>query len=89
MTDTADLDPTGLIREAYRIEGISAADCRGIYFDWAVGLKDGLDTVAASRDLLVVYADRPADHPMTVVLRAAVDGQATPKRRGGAMGRRS
>lgn len=88
MTDAADLDPTGLIREAYRIEGITAADCRGIYFDWAIGLKEGLDPVSASRDLLIIYAQEPADHPMTIVLRAAVEGHAEPKRRGGAMGRR-
>jgi len=88
MTDAKQLDPTGLIREAYRIDGITDADCRGIYFDWAVGLADGLDPVDASRELLAKYAEQPSDHPMTVVLRAAVEGQAQPRRRGGAMGRR-
>lgn len=89
MNDTRqELDPTGLIREAYRIEGITAPDCRGIFFDWAVGLPDGADLVGAARALLVQYADEPSDHPMTEVLRAATEGKAQARRRGGAMGRR-
>lgn len=83
-----DLDPTGVIREAYRIDGITAPDCRAIFFDWALGLKDGVDSIEAARALLLLHADQPADHPMTGVLRAAVDGKATARRRGGAMGRR-
>ena len=34
------LDPKGLIREAYRIEGITAAQCRSIFLDWALSLPD-------------------------------------------------
>ena len=42
MTDAASTyDPRNLIREAYRIEGITLADCRSIFLDWALGLKDG------------------------------------------------
>ncbi len=82
------LDPTGLIREAYRIEGISEPECRGIFFDWALGLKDGLDSTKASAALLRHYSGEPVDHPMTTVLRQAVEGRATARRRGGAMGRR-
>ena len=89
MTDAqTNLDPTGLIREAYRIEGITSADARGIFFDWALGLGQGQDMVQAARDMLIQYQDQPTDHPMTEVLRAAVDGKAQARRRGGAMGRR-
>ncbi|MFK7944810.1 MAG: hypothetical protein AB8B85_18140 [Paracoccaceae bacterium] len=88
LNEPNELDPTGLIREAYRIDEITAADCRGIFFDWAVGLRDGYDVVSAAKALLVHYADKPADHPMTGVLRAAVEGKAEARRRGGAMGRR-
>ena len=87
--DIVQLDPTGLVREAYRIEGISAADCRGIFFDWALGLKDGLDSVEAAKKLLLHYAGQPKDHPMSIVLKEAterVSGKS--RRRGGAMGRR-
>lgn len=90
MEDVAKtLDPTGLIREAYRIEGITAADCRGIFFDWAMGLGDAYDSVEAAGVLLAHYADQPADHPMTIVLRGALGNVPTRRgRRGGAMGRR-
>lgn len=88
MTDAEIHDPRNLIREAYRIEGITLADCRSIFLDWALGLKDGQDGPTSAAALLTVYADQPADHPMTVVLREAVAGRATARRRGGAMGRR-
>ena len=32
-----DLDPKGLIRESYRIEGISAPEFRSIFLYWALG----------------------------------------------------
>ena len=31
-----DADPKGLIRESYRIEGITLPECRTIFFDWAI-----------------------------------------------------
>lgn len=89
MSETSNhLDPTGLIREAYRIEGLTAADARGIFFDWALGLGQAEDMVEAARNMLIQYQDEPTDHPMTEVLRAAVEGKAQARRRGGAMGRR-
>ena len=30
------LDPAGLIREAFCIDGITAQDCRVIFLDWAI-----------------------------------------------------
>jgi len=79
-------DPRDLIGEAYRMEGIGPEDCRSIFFDWALGLKDA-DAAGAAGRLLAHYADQPADHPMTGLLREAVEGKAGAKRRGGRRGR--
>lgn len=91
MTDQIDIaatfDPRGLIREAYRIEGITIQDCRTIFLDWALGLADGQDATEASRALLTHYADQPAGHPMTAVLTASLEASAQPKRRGGVRAR--
>ncbi|MEO1491878.1 MAG: hypothetical protein AAFV19_06970 [Pseudomonadota bacterium] len=81
-------DPRGLILDAYRIEGITIQDCRTIFLDWALGLKDGQDAKEATRALLTHHADQPAGHPMTEVLTASLQSAAAPKRRGGAMARR-
>lgn len=81
------LDPKGLIRESYRIEGISAPECRSIFLDWALGVPLGADTLDQVRALLARYALEPADHPMTVTLKAALDTVQAPKRRGGRSGR--
>ena len=89
MSDAARYDPRNLIREAYRIDGIAAEDCRSIFFDWALGLKDGEDPVAAAQALLAAYAAEPHDHPMTILLREAAERRASTRRRsGGAKGRR-
>ena len=45
-------DPKGLVREAYRIEGIGPAECRSIFIDWALSLPAGTDTDAALAALL-------------------------------------
>jgi hypothetical protein len=85
---TVEHDPRGLIREAYRIEGIGAADCRSIFLDWALGLPAGIAAAEAAAALLAHHAP-PADHPMTALLREAAGGTPGPTgRRGGAMGRR-
>ena len=89
MNDAASTyDQRNLIREAYRIEGITLADCRSIFLDWALGLKDGQDAATGAAALLAHYSTQPEDHPMTVVLREAVTGRAKARRRGGAAGRR-
>lgn len=89
MTDAAaTYDPRNLIREAYRIEGITLADCRSIFLDWALGLEAGHEARSAADALLKHYADQPVDHPMTSVLNEAVTGRANARRRGGAAGRR-
>lgn len=81
-------DPTGLIREAYRIDGITAGECRSIFLDWALKLDPRLDSAGAIGLLLGRYAPGAGeDHPMTAVLRAALAGPARTGRRGGWRGR--
>lgn len=80
---TAELDPRGLIVEAYRIEGIVAADCRSIYFDWALGLDAVRDMRADNAALVAHYETVAPTHPMTAVLKEGLAKAALPKRRGG------
>lgn len=90
MTDANTLDSRGLIREAYRIEGIGLPECRAIFFDWAMGLPVGTDEAAAAAVLLAAHGADAPDHPMTAVLREALAGAAAPAgRRGGRRRRRS
>lgn len=84
---TGDEDPRGLIREAYRIEGIAGPECRAIYFDWALGVEAGRDARADTAALLSHYQAEAPDHPMTAVLREGLEAAAAPKRRGGRRGR--
>jgi hypothetical protein len=81
------LDPKELILESYRIEGISAPECRSVCLDWALSVPLGSDTRAQVLALLERYREQPADHPMTQTLRAALDSAGPPKRRGGRSGR--
>jgi len=74
-------DPRGLVAEAYRIEGIGPEDCRSIFFDWALGLPDGTDPAGAAARLLAHHRDAPPDHPMTRLLREAVEGRPRRGRR--------
>ncbi|SFR03969.1 hypothetical protein [Poseidonocella sedimentorum] len=82
-------DPKGLIREAYRIEGISASDCRTIFLDWALSHRESGDQAAAIARLHARKAAEAPDHPMTAVLSEARLSSPTPSRRGGWRGRRS
>lgn len=66
------LDPKGLIREAYRIDGITAGECRTIFLDWALGFADGDDVKAPVKALLVKHAQESDAHPMTQTLIAAL-----------------
>ncbi|WP_112322661.1 hypothetical protein [Oceanibium sediminis] len=74
-------DPTGLIYEAYRIEGITGPDCRTIFFDWAMGVPAGRDQRALVESLIAHYAPDHPDHPMTEVLREGLE-TPPPRRRG-------
>ena len=81
------LDPRALIREAYRIDGITLAECRTVFLDWALGVPVGVDTQEQVRALLAQYSGEPAEHPMTVTLHEALNKVAPPRRRGGRAGR--
>ena len=79
-------DPKGLVRESYNIEGITEAECKSIFIDWALSLKTA-DSAAALQALLDHYAPGRAGHPMSAVLEAALTTPPEPKRRGGRIGR--
>ncbi|WP_333683657.1 hypothetical protein [Pontibaca methylaminivorans] len=81
-------DPKGLIREAYRIPGITSAQCRTIFMDWALGLPEAQEPRASLRALLARHGDGAPDHPMTQVLRDGLGGGIAPRRRGGWRARR-
>lgn len=80
------IDPKGLIRESFRIEGISDAECRSIFVDWALSLEGG-DPKLAIAALLDRYGAEPGDHPMLAVLREGLDTAPKATRRGGRAGR--
>ncbi|WP_294609199.1 hypothetical protein [uncultured Roseovarius sp.] len=77
------LDPKGLIREAYRIEGIVSGECRSIFLDWALSLPEGQDTQEAIAEMIARYAPGHPGHPMTEVLESGTVTPTTPRRRGG------
>ncbi len=79
----SELDPKGLIHEAYRIDGITAAECRSIFMDWALTLPEEINVHQALHTLLARHEDGAPAHPMTDVLRDGLTGIATPRRRGG------
>jgi hypothetical protein len=81
--DLRELDPKGLIRESYRIDGIGDAECRSIFLDWAISLPAGTDAHALIPDLLALYGAGAPDHPMTAVLREGLSAPAPGGRRGG------
>lgn len=76
-------DPKGLVRESYRIEGITPGECRSIFVDWALSLPAGLDQPDALRSLIAEYAQAEPDHPMSRVLHEALTPASAPRRRGG------
>jgi hypothetical protein len=81
-------DPKGLVRESYLIEGITLAECKSIFIDWALSLAAGVSNAEALNRLLAEYGAQ-ANHPMTGVLNQALIQPATPHRRGGRIGRMS
>lgn len=80
-------DPKGLVRESYRIEGITPGECRSIFMDWALSLPQGRSVPDALRALIAEYASAEPGHPMSSVLAQGLAPAAEPRRRGGRMGR--
>lgn len=82
--DPQNADPKGLIRESYRIDGITEAECRSILVDWALSLPAEIPQRQAIAALLERHATDAADHPMTALLRSGLTTAEAPKaRRGG------
>lgn len=83
MMDLTVADPKGLIRESYRIEEITPAECRSIFMDWALSLPAGADPHEAMRVVLAQYG-ADAAHPMSVILTEGLTRRAAgASRRGG------
>ncbi len=76
-----DIDPRGLIQEAYRM-AIGPAECRSVFLDWALGLPSGVGHAEVAR-LLDRYGPTHPDHPMTAVLREGATPEAPTHRRRG------
>lgn len=83
MTEKDPHDPKGLIRESYRIEGITAPECRSIFLDWALSLPVDADTRPSVMALLAHYGVAAPDHPMTDTLKSGLGSDMVPRRRGG------
>ncbi len=81
--DVAEFDPKGLIRESYRIEGITEAECRTIFLDWAIQVPVGADPKSHIQACLSYYGADLPDHPMTTTLQAGLIPSPKAKRRGG------
>jgi len=77
------MDHKGLIREAYRIEGIGPPECRSIFLDWALSLPEGADQAKAIGAMLARYGEDMPDHPMTRVLQDGLVSVGPARRRGG------
>jgi hypothetical protein len=78
--ETFDLDPRGLIADAYAINGIELAECRTIFLDWVLGLDDSIDPLVAISALRDKYAHE-GGHPMTTILAEGTTSSARPKRK--------
>lgn len=76
-------DPKGLVREAYAIPGITPAECRSVFLDWALSLPPGSDPAAPLAVLIARHAAAEPGHPMTAVLSEGLGQAAAPRRRGG------
>ena len=53
--ELAEADPKGLVRESYRIEGITPGECRSIFMDWALSIPVGASVVDCVRTLIATY----------------------------------
>lgn len=83
----SDADPKGLIRESYAIDGITLAECRSIFLDWALSLPVATVVPMAAAALIDHYGAAAPGHPMSTVLQEGLLAPETPRRRGGRAGR--
>ncbi|CUH69558.1 hypothetical protein TL5118_03523 [Thalassovita autumnalis] len=83
------LDPKGLIRESFRMEGLEVGEARSIFLDWALSLPASESQQQAAATLLSRYGAGHENHPMWPVLNDATRPPEKAKRRGGWRARRS
>lgn len=76
-------DPKGLVRESYRIEGITLGECKSIFVDWALSLPVDAPVKDALRALIAHYAMDAPDHPMSGVMKDGLLAPENPRRKGG------
>ncbi|MEL7026204.1 MAG: hypothetical protein AAGO57_03100 [Pseudomonadota bacterium] len=85
-----EIDPKGLIADAFAIEGIGPSECRTIFLDWAISVPPDQGSDEMLPLLAAHYADKDPDHPMSKVLAEGLSRRSDPPgRRGGARGRRA
>lgn len=83
-----EIDPKALMFDAYNIDGITPAECRSIFLDWALSLPEGQDNTSAIQAILDKYGAAEPDHPMSEVLSQGLITMTKPTRRGGWRGRK-
>ncbi len=82
-----EVDPKGLIEDSFRISGISEAECRSIFLDWALSLPAGWDARIVLAPLIEKYEADNCEHPMIKIMREGLLHIQSPRRRGGWRGR--
>jgi len=87
LAPLSEIDPRGLIADAYAIDGISEPECRSIFLDWAIGVPRETDAAGLVPVLLAHYGEKDPGHPMSRVLAEGLGRSPTPARRGGRRGR--
>ncbi|MFV2052646.1 hypothetical protein [Aliiroseovarius sp. YM-037] len=83
MIDIKTLDPRGLFKDSYEIDGITEGECRSIFLDWAIMLPAGQDARPWVEEIYALYAPQHPDHPMTSVLHQGMAEARQTGRRGG------
>ena len=82
-----EVDPKGLIRESYSIDGITLPECKTIFFDWAIQIEVKANPADHIQFCIDYYGAELQKHPMTKVLTEALAPAPAQKRRGGRSGR--
>ena len=85
--EKTEIDPKGLIRESYRMEGIRPEECRAVFLDWALSLSEGQSAPDVIPALLERYEAANPGHPMNTVLREGLGVVTASGRWGGRAGR--
>jgi len=80
-------DPKGLIREAFRIDGITEPECRSIFLDWALSVE-AEEVKPLIEALLARHAAEAEGHPMKTVLHEGLQDRPRARRRGGRQSRK-